>query len=358
MAGNCQDRPDLVSRVLDLECLAAAVPCEDPQLPKQLFEPLGYEVKAENTILDENFPEWGRSPLVDLTIRGPACVSAFLKHLYVLLPSMGGSKHYFIGRSEVDKLLNKGQGWLLEHPRKDFIINMYLGRRRNLTKEALDRLDRLDSGEGGIEEISFQSPRKPALFKLRLEAILDILKSSQVKSVLDYGCGEGRLLTRLLREGSFSKVAGLDVSLKALSKAETLVARTFKGIPPNFSLFHGSVTYSDARLDGFEAVVCQEVFEHLEPVRIPIFSKILFGRIKPKLAVITTPNIEYNINFPSLNSSSLRHPDHRFEMDRASFSLWASETAAAYGYTADISDAGESDPVSGSPTQIGIFRKC
>lgn len=46
----------------------------------------------------------------------------------------------------------------------------------------------------------------------------------------------------------------------------------------------------------------------------------IFGYIKPKLAVITTPNADFNVLFP--NFSGFRHPDHKFEWTREQFQNW------------------------------------
>jgi 3' terminal RNA ribose 2'-O-methyltransferase Hen1 len=360
MAGTNLERPELNDQTYDLEAYIPALPCPSPKLASQFFEPLNYSVKVTQGALDDKFPSLGPSPLVALTVRGRATVSAFLRHLYILLPALGGRKHYYIGSDEVDKLLRGGQGWLSGHPRRDQITSQYLGRYRALTRVALDRLE---NGEGGaMEEISGQAShlvaRKTPLSKLRQEVILDTLKGSDAKSVLDYGCGEGSLLVRLIRMNAFAKVGGLDLSAMALSRAKSLIERAFNCLPANVRLYHGSVTYFDEGLIGYEAVVCQEVIEHLDPPKMEPFREILFGRLKPALVIVTTPNAEYNVNFPFLEPGHFRHPDHQFELDRASFKHWAERVANDYGYSVQTSEIGETDPETGRPSQLGIFTKC
>jgi hypothetical protein len=52
--------------------------------------------------------------------------------------------------------------------------------------------------------------------------------------------------------------------------------------------------------------------------------------------VVTTPNSEYNINFPNLrcgtDKSDFRHDDHRFEWTRSEFETWCTQGANEYGY--------------------------
>lgn len=56
------------------------------------------------------------------------------------------------------------------------------------------------------------------------------------------------------------------------------------------------------------------------------FKANVFGIYKPKLVIITTPNAEFNVNFPNLNygtsESTFRHDDHKFEWTREEFESW------------------------------------
>jgi hypothetical protein len=70
--------------------------------------------------------------------------------------------------------------------------------------------------------------------------------------------------------------------------------------------------YRDRRFQGYDAATVIEVIEHLELNRLAAFEKVLFKFARPKLIIITTPNIEYNVRYKSL-FGDLRHQDHRFE---------------------------------------------
>jgi hypothetical protein len=41
--------------------------------------------------------------------------------LYVLLPVLDGSKHYWVGADEVTKLVRRGEGWLGAHPERNLL---------------------------------------------------------------------------------------------------------------------------------------------------------------------------------------------------------------------------------------------
>jgi len=71
--------------------------------------------------------------------------------------------------------------------------------------------------------------------------------------------------------------------------------------------------------------------------------------------VITTPNREYNVLFPTLPVGKMRHTDHRFEWTRAEFSQWAEATASRFSYEVRLEPVGPVDPQHGAPSQMAIF---
>src|SRR6185437_7463798 len=68
-------------------------------------------------------------------------------HLYVLLPVLDDSKHYWVSTDEVDKLVRAGAGWLAGHPEKPLITRRYLAHRSSLYRSALARLAEVDDAE-------------------------------------------------------------------------------------------------------------------------------------------------------------------------------------------------------------------
>ena len=46
----------------------------------------------------------------------------------------------------------------------------------------------------------------------------------------------------------------------------------------------------------------------------------VFGQLSPKVVIVTTPNVEFNVLFPGLKG--FRHYDHKFEWTRAEFQEW------------------------------------
>lgn len=60
--------------------------------------------------------------------------------------------------------------------------------------------------------------------------------------------------------------------------------------------------------------------EHLEPDILSSMPEVVFGHLSPKVVIVTTPNVEFNILFPGLKG--FRHYDHKFEWTRAEFEEW------------------------------------
>jgi 3' terminal RNA ribose 2'-O-methyltransferase Hen1 len=177
--------------------------------------------------------------------------------------------------------------------------------------------------------------------------------------VLDLGCGDGRLLRTLLRDGSFERIVGVDVSYAALERAARRLHMNEMSPKQRerIELLQSSLTYRDRRLEGYDAAAVVEVIEHLDPSRVGAFERALFELARPPVVIITTPNAEFNVRFDGLPAGSLRHRDHRFEWTRAEFQDWATRTAGQHGYAVRFLAVGPEEQEVGPPTQMGVFSR-
>jgi 3' terminal RNA ribose 2'-O-methyltransferase Hen1 len=365
MGGRSEDRPELAALPIPLEAHLPVVPARGgAELVRRLFEPLGYEVELEEIALDDRFPEWGESSFVDLRLKGHLLLKDLLAHLYVLPPVLDDQKHYWVADDEVEKLLAKGGDWLAGHPEKGLITARYLRYRKRLTREALARL--LEEDQPAVEEIEERHDHQESdieervnLRDQRLGSVLAALRSAEASSVLDLGCGDGRLITALIKERAFTRIVGMDVSARVLDRSASRLR--MEEMPPRMrervQLIQGSLTYRDSRLTGFDAAVLMEVIEHLDASRLDALERTVFAEATPRTVVVTTPNVEYNVRFEGLPAGSLRHRDHRFEWSRAEFQAWAAGTAERNGYNVRLVPIGDDDPQVGPPTQMAVFSK-
>ncbi|HEV8650698.1 MAG TPA: 3' terminal RNA ribose 2'-O-methyltransferase Hen1 [Actinomycetes bacterium] len=364
MGGRSKERPELAATPIPLRAELPVVPCRGGEgLVRRLFEPLGYAVSAKPLPLDPRFPAWGASSYVRLACQATVRLADLLAHLYVLLPVLDDDKHYWVGADEIDKLQRRGGEWLAAHPERDLVVRRYLVHDRRLTREALARItdedqadpDRVEAQHDRAEE---EVEERISLAEQRLGSVVAVLRAAGAHRILDLGCGSGKLLAALLRDGQFTEVLGVDVSFRALEAAARRLHldRMAPAQRARVRLEQGSLTYQDERLAGWDAAAVVEVVEHLDPGRLATFEQVLFGAARPPTVVVTTPNVEYNPRF-GLPAGTLRHRDHRFEWTRAEFRAWAEAVAAGHGYAVRFLPVGPEDPEAGPPTQMGVFQR-
>ena len=358
MTGRCEHRQDLADTPIPLIAKIPVLPSRGREgFLRGLFEPLGYQVDVCRLALDEQFPDWGNSSYFDVELTHTIKLCDLLSHLHVMIPVLDDDKHYYVNEDEIQKLLRHGEGWLATHPLKAEITSRYLKRQRGLTRDALAQI----AGEEVVAQTPQETPEeiieKPiSLNQQRMETVIAALKTSGAQKIVDLGCGEGKLLKLLLKEPTFSEILGMDVTYRALESAQE---RVLDRLPTHqqgrLKLIQGSLTYRDARIAGYDAATVIEVIEHMDLNRLRAFERVLFEFAQPKLAIVTTPNIEYNVKFDQLPAGKLRHLDHRFEWTRSEFQNWAREICSNYKYGVEFGSIGEIDPKVGSPTQMAIF---
>ncbi len=387
----------------------------------KLFAPLGYTFTAERLPLDERFPEWGEADLYRVQLEGDQTTADVLNHLYLLLPVLDNAKHYAVSDAEMEKLVARGGAWLAAHPARDVIARRYLRYRRPLVASALGQLAAdepdLDAAAGAVEAgdaesgaegpasavdsihtpedasgaaaLSLESARadfaaarpldagspagppapaepepvttrpdkSPGLHDQRLAAVMEAVRATGARSLVDLGCGEGKLLALALKEKGLRRILGMDVSTRALGLARRRLH--YDHLPPTqrarLELIHGSLLYRDRRLAGFDAAALVEVIEHLDAPRLGAMERVVFEHARPRRVIITTPNREYNAHWESLHAGEFRHEDHRFEWTRADCRAWAERVAAAHGYAFTWQELGPLDGDLGAPSQMVVF---
>lgn len=359
LSGKCKDRPELVKTAIPLTVKLPTLPCRGGErFLRKLFEPLGYQVDAHRFQLDSHFPDWGESRYYSVTLEKTCYLSELLSHLYVLIPVLDDEKHYWVADAEIEKLLKHGEGWLSEHPEQEQIVSRYLKHQRKLTQHVLSQFG--DTGEEEIGEIQEEEKieKRIGLNELRLTKAIEVMKQSGAKRVLDLGCGEGKLLRKLMANKQFEEIVGMDVSHQSLKIAHQRLRldRLPDKQKERITLIQGSLCYRDDRLQGYDAAAVIEVIEHLDIGRLTSFERVLFEFARPQVVVLTTPNVEYNVQFENLPVGRLRHRDHRFEWTREEFESWGSKVSDRFGYCVKFYPIGETEENVGAPTQMAVFE--
>lgn len=354
--GTCHTKPELAKTAIPLKARihSLKVDCDKAYINK-LFEPVGYKVSYETIQLDSTFSDWGQSKVVNLQVEKTTTLKEFLSQLYVFMMVLDNNRHHWISGNDIDVLIRREENWLDNHPEKNWITKRYLKNLHTFTNQALLKL----ANEDELIEKQTLPERKLNLHQQRLNKALDFLKLSGSASVLDIGCGEGKLLKLLLKEAQFKKIAGMDVSFRELQKAKEnlYLDQASPAMRDRIKVFQGSVTYKDGRLKNYDAATLVEVIEHLDEERLPAMEKVVFGFAKPSTVILTTPNAEYNVVFEKLQADTFRHDDHRFEWTRKEFADWCNKICVAFNYGVEIYPVGQEEENIGAPSQLAMFKK-
>lgn len=183
--------------------------------------------------------------------------------------------------------------------------------------------------------------------EIRLRAVRDILLDHEVESVLDLGCGDAKLIELLLGEPGIDKVLGIDHDPRRLTAGRQRIDSLYGGYKTE--LAHGSFLELDESLADFDAAVLVETIEHIEPEQLPLLERELFGKVQPRLVVVTTPNATKRITL-----EQMAHRGHFFEWDIPEFENWVEGVSRSYPYLGEIIQLNGPSFVRG--TQIAVFN--
>ena len=115
-----------------------------------------------------------------------------------------------------------------------------------------------------------------------IELIIEELKNEKFESIIDIGCGDGRLVYELQIEFPDKNITGIDYSKKAIAFAKTLNSL-------------GSFSCIDITeisfLETFDCAIMMEVFEHIKPENSGKFLDGVKKLLKPNgVLFITVPH--------------------------------------------------------------------
>jgi len=196
-----------------------------------------------------------------------------------------------------------------------------------------DSEESLEPVEGSEAELEYQVTFYPPLYRQRYTKIAELLADERwvhaMSRVVDFGSAECKL-TRYLTKAlpRVREICHVDIDGDLLSQSGRNAEPLFVDLiqqreetPVVVKLLEGDITQVDQRLVDVDAVVAIELIEHLESRILQKVPESIFGQIRPKLAIFTTPNREFNVVFENFEGP-FRHWDHKFEFTRSEFEDW------------------------------------
>ncbi len=123
-----------------------------------------------------------------------------------------------------------------------------------------------------------------------IEFILNRLKEEEFSSIIDIGCGDGRLTLELYREfRNKSKILGVDYSKKAIRQANAVV---------NADIFKCVDITQTTNPEKFDIGLLIEVFEHIEPSYAEEFIHAIFNYLEENaILYVTVPHINKPVEY-------------------------------------------------------------
>ncbi|EAA11482.4 AGAP005646-PA [Anopheles gambiae str. PEST] len=180
----------------------------------------------------------------------------------------------------------------------------------------------------------------PPVYEQRYWTIIHLLEldywKDSFKKIVEFGCAEMKFFRLLRTLPAVEKILEVDIDERLLRQCKNLVQPLLTDhlSPPvkplTVEVWRGNIAEPHECLDGTDVVIGIEIIEHLHQ---PVLDKVpenVFGFVRPKVALFSTPNAEYNVLFDGLLANGFRHDDHKFEWTRAEFEAWAESICQRY----------------------------
>ncbi|XP_052747558.1 uncharacterized protein LOC112054307 [Bicyclus anynana] len=207
----------------------------------------------------------------------------------------------------------------------------------------------------------------PPVYAQRYAAVTDCLMDERwcgkLNKVVDFGYHDMSFIKYLKELQGINHILGVDIETIPLQCSSDLLGCdnyvTRRENPLQVTLFEGNAADPDYRLIGCDAVVAIEMIEHMLPHDLERLIHTIFGFIKPWVAIITTPNGDFNVLFKAMQKNGLRRMDHFFEWSREQFHDWCSNIVTRYpDYTVTTKGIGPGPPGTmryGCCSQLALF---
>ncbi|KAF2351519.1 Methyltransferase type 11, partial [Trinorchestia longiramus] len=207
---------------------------------------------------------------------------------------------------------------------------------------------------------------KPCLNIVRFHTVHSYIKALvfcgvNLVKLVDYGCGDKRFLMRcLLNTPCLTDIVCVDKNLGYLVREKLLwqSANDRRALNLRVRLIEANVLELPDPAGSPDVVTLIEVIEHFCVDELPRLLWGIFGVLKPKIVIITTPNTDFNRSAPLPDGKEFRHPDHKFEWNSKEFQRLCNELTGIYiNYVVTFDGCGLSKFSDSFCSQIAIFAR-
>jgi 2-polyprenyl-3-methyl-5-hydroxy-6-metoxy-1,4-benzoquinol methylase len=122
-----------------------------------------------------------------------------------------------------------------------------------------------------------------------VEFLLERLRSLQFTSLLDVGCGDGRLIYELRKQCPAKNLVGIDTSISAIRHAQVM--------NPEGKYILGDISDHSLFVNKFDVITLVETLEHIPLNAVPYFVESLAYHLKDSgTLIITVPTTVLHLN--------------------------------------------------------------
>ena len=248
----------------------------------------------------------------------PITLTEFLQKLYVLSYYLTVNKNLVKPtQDKIELFVKMSSSWLDTLENRNSIVRRLCGfNKTRIEKFELDLIEaageeETDEGDEKRKKLE-EFLTKKSLHEKRHELIEKTLEECpETDTIVDLCCGEGKLIHRLMKNKKY-RIIGLEANPIKVMKLKRKL-RTGR-----VSVFHSNILMPDLddRMIGCDAVICCEMLEHFDKEERFRVLRLVRDVLVPKVVVLTTPNVDYNVNY---GLEGYRHKDHKIEFNIQQF---------------------------------------
>lgn len=256
------------------------------------------------------------SKMLILTNSKLMSLTEFLQKVYLI--SMCETMFYSLTKVEdnqIEKYVNLCKGWLDESINRDRIIYRLCGKKQGLVKLFENELIDNNINENEKLELKIKIEDKingkDRIHYKKHIMVLERLKGC--KSYIDVGCGSGSLIKMVINK--YIKQNKQKIKIIGINSDNNQCERARQKCRKNAIILTSNILESNINEESLlpDFLSCIEVIEHMDKEQRLLLINNIIDYIQPKEFILTTPNIDYNVNYDGLKNGQFRNEDHKIE---------------------------------------------